>query len=1364
MASSSGLPSLTFSTRGFKGLKGSSSNNTGGFNSTSSSNFGFSGGTSKDFGFKSFRFKAPRPPKGPTAQQALERLYIQQHQHPHRGLLGSILHDAGHVVEKGLDYISRPSYAIASGVYDATKGKGFNWGQFAHGLKTGIEGKTKTGFGQVLQEHGILKGHGILRGLMGFGLDVTTDPVLLASLGTGAGEAEIAAREAEMGLAKGTLRRAAAAAAKGTFKTSAEAKAAADTLKAAGAGFEARSALAATHAKYMKALEGGNIDKAFGKVLSDNIRGLQGAAHMEAANAGARMLRAQFKVPFGPLLSHELPIKAPGLQRVADMQGILGKLPGLPKAAETIGKAFKPGWRNEKMHALEIVSKHIKNVRQEEMAAIARRTLKPSADALTPEQIDHALRWGETNPGIVKMRPGRATRTLNLTMLKKAVTDGSLSQPQADFIKAWHSTTESMRKADKEYGVKYDKPLMGGAKDNILYVPQVRVAATGEKFTKGASVLAKRGFQFPRGGSSTMALIDHIRQTDPQLAKELVTNPLDLLAIRAQSGAAKQADTWMTNLVMSTFGHPTMVADTARQSQLLARRSALEAKLHSLKTLDPVDLAELHKNALIATEAERNKAVLRAGIRHFVETASKRKELTSLKGQLTKAEKRQVPTAHQFIHMSDLKVAPFLKAWSKGTTAKTISKAIRVSRGTHKSLNALERQVVGSVRKAGELAPSTGMSVHGSQFKALVADLLDKTAGILPKEKVAGLREVHQLARFKRGESWQQRHMNLVESLLGEIKHARQGNQAQLEAVLAKHLPNATKRTTLASTIASKQAALDRHIANWDQIEQAITAKHMVKLQNRTSAIEDRMPVELRIGTRLRAAIDKTDRQLQNAKVKNPAAFQPGYKVVEGLKHANGSDVALPTQMAETITRVNDSLNSENFAREFHNVLQKNIARWKVGATVVNPGYAFRNATSILWNSYISPKGGMPLWAWGKYGPQAARLLKDIAVAKAKNPKDLTMADRIALKQNGDLAAHGIYMGLFGGDVNRVRAALQGNETAKEALKGGHAIKAYTRTMTTANIQRENWERLTHFLYRTEGQKLSRGEAAQIVRDAHFDYGDLTKTEESIRRSLIPFYTWTRRNIPYQLSAAVMRPGKYAAFPLLRNESNFASGSTPGQIEPDFIKNALGFHVPFGGKGNFYLPRIGPEDLMIPEHPIERGSSLLSPLASIPIELLTNKKLGTGAPIYGTATSHPRSPISGIAADILRGIPGTNVGQTARTVNGKVVRGPGANPLVGYFAQQLPLTNLVVNQQAKVKQAQRGGSGKGLLSEVLGVSTYKPDQGQLQAGANAVEQQGFKQYIKGLRDMGVIPEPKKTKQSPFAKRNSRLTNQAFGGQ
>jgi hypothetical protein len=158
-----------------------------------------------------------------------------------------------------------------------------------------------------------------------------------------------------------------------------------------------------------------------------------------------------------------------------------------------------------------------------------------------------------------------------------------------------------------------------------------------------------------------------------------------------------------------------------------------------------------------------------------------------------------------------------------------------------------------------------------------------------------------------------------------------------------------------------------------------------------------------------------------------------------------------------------------------------------------------------------------------------------------------------------------------------------------------------------------------------------------------------------------------------------------------------------------------------------------------------------------------NKKLGTGAPIYGSDLTHPRNPISGFAASLLSAIPGTNVGQTERLVNGKRVYGPGANPLVTYIAQQTPLSNLLVNAESNIKGKQRGGAGKGLLSWLGGVSTYKPDEQAQQTAAQLNEQKAFKQFLRGLRDEKVIPEAKKKKTSANASILNSLSNQAFGG-
>lgn len=1362
-ASTSGLSSLRLpSTNSFTGTTGDFF---GQRTSGSSKNQGFYGG---GLGGTASTFKPILPPKpsssGPTTEQVLHLLWLKQHEKSaHHSFLGSILHGATHIAEKGLDIISRPSYALMSGMYDANKsGKAghFSFGAFAHGLKTGIEGKTKIGFGQILQQHGYLKGHSTIRGLLGAAGDIGTDPVLLVSLGTGAGEAGIAAKAAEMGVAKDVLKKGMEAAAKGTFKDSAAARDAAKMFSKS-PDFAAHQALSELHANHLTQIEKGLIPKTLGKTIT-NRSGLERLAQMETKLIGPSMVRAQFKVPFGKLLYKELPIKAPNMTRIADAQGILGHLPFLPKAAEKVGQAFKPGWREEKAHALSEIARHASTLRQQEalyqvgkhlIGALNEKGLK-----LSEKEMQKALSVGETARGIVKMRPGRAERVFNNKMAAQLVKAGELSPDQAEFLKAWHNTTEALRKGDTAYGVKYDKPLLGGAPDNVIYVPHLRLSS-GESFKKGASVLAKRSFQFPREGGA-MALYEHTSKVAPDLAKQLVTDPIELMVRRARSGAIKQSETWMRDLAAATFGHPAYIQDRARFEQLARQHSVLQDKMNQLHTLDPTERAGLYHAAATRVESSRQNALLRARMGHFVETVRRKREIDALKRRVSTAEKRNIPTARQFVEMGGDKFKNrFVKAFAKHPIKGQITRA----RTIHRSLNALDRSIEKNIKKSLSLKPVTGAAPHGSNYKALMQELIDAANGVLPKAKVDGLKTL-QTTPFKRGETWAKRHDTMIESLLSETKDARARNIAQLEEKLSQAFPKASAKgkNTLKSSLTHKQQALERHIANGAQIETKINGKHMLKLQQEHEAIDRLTEKELRIGERLRKAMDKKERQMAHARMPNPN-IPEGYKRVDRLRHINGSAVYLPPDIADSLTRANELLNNKDLLAEFNSVLQKNLARWKVAATVANPGYMFRNASSILWNSYISPKGGMPLWAWGRYGGKSANILRDIAKATSKDAKDLTPEDIRALEIHQELAHHGIYMGLYGGDVARAQRALEGEKTAAQLTKAGHPLRGYARGMTTANIQRENWERLTHYLYRRESQGLGRAEAAQIIRDAHFDYGDLTPTEQKLRRSVAPFYTWTRRNIPYQISSMVQRPGKYAAFPLFTNEMNQASPKVPGQIVPGFVKDALGFHVPFGGKGNFILPRLGPEDLTMLEHPKERGSALLSPFIQIPIELATNQRLNSGAPIYGSATSHPRNPISGIAADILSHIPGTDVGQTARRVNGKEVYGPGANPLVSYFAGQTPLTNLLVNSESNVKGAQRGGGGKGLLSWLAGISTYKPDQQSMQVGASALDQQAFKQYMRGLRDMQAYPEAKRSKQSKTDKELQALINRIFGG-
>jgi hypothetical protein len=84
----------------------------------------------------------------------------------------------------------------------------------------------------------------------------------------------------------------------------------------------------------------------------------------------------------------------------------------------------------------------------------------------------------------------------------------------------------------------------------------------------------------------------------------------------------------------------------------------------------------------------------------------------------------------------------------------------------------------------------------------------------------------------------------------------------------------------------------------------------------------------------------------------------------------------------------------------------------------------------------------------------------------------------------------------------------------------------------------ENNARLAHFLDRVVGRGKSAEEAALSVKKYLFDYGDLTHFERNVMKRIMPFYTWTRKNVPLQLEALYKTPEKFApiAIPIRNRE------------------------------------------------------------------------------------------------------------------------------------------------------------------------------------------------------------------------------------
>ena len=153
--------------------------------------------------------------------------------------------------------------------------------------------------------------------------------------------------------------------------------------------------------------------------------------------------------------------------------------------------------------------------------------------------------------------------------------------------------------------------------------------------------------------------------------------------------------------------------------------------------------------------------------------------------------------------------------------------------------------------------------------------------------------------------------------------------------------------------------------------------------------------------------------------------------------------------------------------------------------------------------------------------------------------------------------------------------------------------------------------------------------AMDKVHMLQYDYRDLSDAEQWLRR-LVPFYTWTRNNVPAQLRAMVLQPGKIQRAMYANEEFQNAYGvneddSWLNQVLPEYLQNANGFasNWTFGDNNIGFFLKLPFEDVnnlfQVGEKgiPSIRGKALtnmLGPFIKAPIEMASGINLSTGAP------------------------------------------------------------------------------------------------------------------------------------------------------
>jgi len=203
------------------------------------------------------------------------------------------------------------------------------------------------------------------------------------------------------------------------------------------------------------------------------------------------------------------------------------------------------------------------------------------------------------------------------------------------------------------------------------------------------------------------------------------------------------------------------------------------------------------------------------------------------------------------------------------------------------------------------------------------------------------------------------------------------------------------------------------------------------------------------------------------------------------------------------------------------------------------------------------------------------------------------------------------------------------------ALKSGHELKSVagllskTRLKETVKTVGLGQEAIPFKVGRAIGQFIEHGqkatayvtalgqgkgipEALALAEKAGFDYRALTAFESQIMRRIIPFYSFTRKNIELQLKTLGENPQRINQ--VIRFFSNIGEQVTPEERAalPEFIRESLGIKLQDTPEGlKQYISTFGTPieafTQLFASNPVLRSISMMNPILKVPIELGTGK-------------------------------------------------------------------------------------------------------------------------------------------------------------
>lgn len=322
----------------------------------------------------------------------------------------------------------------------------------------------------------------------------------------------------------------------------------------------------------------------------------------------------------------------------------------------------------------------------------------------------------------------------------------------------------------------------------------------------------------------------------------------------------------------------------------------------------------------------------------------------------------------------------------------------------------------------------------------------------------------------------------------------------------------------------------------------------------------------------------------------------------------------------------------------------------------------------------------------------------------AKN-NNIAFTGRIVNSSDIKDGAIGISRSLFEPESLGAKAS----KLAKQALPTSQEFKPFQlgRSIGTAI---EEHGRLMNFVsnLRNSGDVML---ASKRTKQFLFDYNNLTGFERTFMKRLLPFYTYTRKNLELQVKSFMETPGRTASLVHgLNTLGEVISGSQPLSDQeqaalPDWVKSGIGILTARNGENVTLLSSLG-TPIEQPFQSLQANQLLgsLSPLIRLPLEQLSGYSFYQGKPLSDVtnATAFKNAP------QFVKQLIGFTSFTAHRSDGSAFEADVALNPSMMNLLLNLPPSSRVLSAMKQMDAVDVSGQAK-VLQQLIGIKPYSFD-------------------------------------------------------